>query len=351
MCFRTENTVIYAAGAVFNHLPRLVLLAAFFTAGCGTSGDAGPADARTEVPDESYSLTWGPLEVSPGVEDVRCVTKKLGNGIPVNINRIHNVLGAVSHHMIIYKSNDTVESPVPAPCNSIENLISEENGLPLMITQKAEEMLQLPTGVAFAMAADQMIRIELHYINASDEPKELLVTSTFIPIPDAELQHNADLLFVGDPDIDIAPMSQATLGPVYSVMPYELGGSKIFGITGHQHQWGVNVTVDLADTETGPFVSMYDLPDFNWNEPETVYYDPPMELVEGGGFRYQCDWDNQSDQRITFGEDVDDEMCFFWAYYYPSKGPRTCFHTTMTGAPLDVCCPGHQLCNVINDYF
>jgi hypothetical protein len=48
---------------------------------------------------------------------------------------------------------------------------------------------------------------------------------------------------------------------------------------------------------------------------------------------------------------VNDEMCFFWAYYYPSKGARTCFHTAMTGTPIDVCCPGHQLCNVIDDYF
>jgi hypothetical protein len=42
-------------------------------------------------------------------------------------------------------------------------------------------------------------------------------------------------------------------------------------------------------------------------------------------------------------------MCFFWAYYYPSKGAHVCFHTNQFGN-LDVCCPdaGPSLCNMIS---
>jgi hypothetical protein len=322
---------------------------------CGDAGsgaDAGPADARTTVPDDSYQVTWGPLEIPPGQEDVRCVTRRLGNGIPVNINQIHNELGDVSHHLIVYKAPlDDPEVLEPQPCDSIENLINEDNGLPLMITQKADELLELPQGVAFAMEANQMIRLELHYINASDTPKTVEVRSTFTPIPDAEFENAADLLFVGNPDIDIPPMSSHTLGPVFSPMPYELAGSQIFGVTGHEHQWGTNVKVELGAGEEGPFQTIYDLPDFNWDEPETLYFQSPHTLEEGGGFRFQCDWTNQSNSWVSFGEGANDEMCFFWAYYYPSKGPRTCFHTEQSGGVLDICCPGHQFCNVIDDYF
>jgi hypothetical protein len=33
-------------------------------------------------------------------------------------------------------------------------------------------------------------------------------------------------------------------------------------------------------------------------------------------------------------------MCFFWAYYYPDKGPKVCFHTDRVAGGLDICCPG-----------
>ncbi len=336
---------------------RLVIALVVATAGCGgsgssgTSSDAGGPDARTEVPDGSYQISWGPITVPAGVEEVRCVTVRLGNSIPVNIHQIHNVLGPVSHHMILYKSPDTVEQTDPYPCDTIQNLIDETNGIPLMITQKEDETLVLPKGVAFAMDADQMMRIELHYVNASDTDQTVMVTSTLTPIPDAELEHVADLLFVGNPDIDLAPNSTGNLSTSFQPMPWELGDSKIFGITGHEHQWGTNVTVELASSETGPYQSIYDLPNFNWDEPETVYLDPPVSLVQGGGFRYSCNWFNGSTQRVRFGQGVNDEMCFFWAYYYPSKGPRTCFHTDQGSAPIDVCCPGDQLCNVIDQYF
>lgn len=299
------------------------------------------------MPDDSYTVTWGPLEIPPGVEEVRCVTARLGNDIPVNINRIHNVLGDVSHHLIVYKAPaGTPVQSEPYPCDSIENLISEENGYALMITQKAEEMLQLPPGVGFLMEAEQIVRLELHYVNASDAPKNVQVTSIFTPIPDAELEHHADLLFVGDPDINIPPMSSHTLGPVYTPMPYELADSKIFGITGHEHQWGTNVIVELGASETGPFEMVYNLPNFVWSEPETVYFDEPLTLQQGGGFRFQCDWTNMSNRRVGFGEGVNDEMCFFWAYYYPSKGAKVCVHTDQAGGQ-DICCPGSPLCSFL----
>ncbi|HTM20747.1 MAG TPA: hypothetical protein VL172_09575 [Kofleriaceae bacterium] len=330
-------------------VPALLLLS---VAACG-GGDFAPPDASSVPPAESYSVTWHKT-VPAMSERVECVVKPLGNGdVPVHINRIENSLGGVSHHLIVYKAAaGTAEQDEPAPCDSIENLINEEQGQPLMITQRTLEDLELPEGIAFEMPADQMIRLELHYVNTTEAPIDVTVTSTFFPIADADHVADADLLFVGSPDMEIPPMSTYTLGPLWTPYDWELADSKIFGITGHTHQWGTNVYVEVTDTENGPGTPIYDLPFFDNAEPETLKLDPPVTLAQGGGFRFQCDWANQSGQWVTFGETVDDEMCFFWAYYYPSKGPRTCFHSDKAGSggPIDVCCPGHQLCNLIDDY-
>jgi hypothetical protein len=311
--------------------------------------DAG-SDAAPDIPPGTFQVEWGPLTVAPGTEDVRCVVMRLGNQLPAKIHQIHNELGALSHHYIIYTSPETEEQLEPAPCSSIQNLIDPSNGLPLMITQKAEELLTLPDGVAFVFEAEQMLRLELHYINASDQPVDAHVVSTFTSIAESQFQHAADLLFIGNPDIEIPAGESMTLGPTYIPMYPDFTDAKFFGFTGHQHQWGTNVTVAMAEGELGPDNLVYDLPDFNWDEPETVYHDPPLSFPAGGGFRFTCDWTNQSNSTVGFGEGVNDEMCFFWAYYYPATGIKTCFHTDQTPSPIDVCCPGSPLCSLIDDY-
>ncbi len=310
-----------------------------------------PSDEPSDEP-QQFELRWGPLMVEPGVEEVRCVTLSLGNETPVVINEIHNQLGTASHHFILYRAPaGTPEQREPYRCESIQNLVSPEQGAPLMITQKAEETLRLPAGVGFELEAEQMLRLELHFINASDAPQSVEVISELSSMPAAELEHAADFLFIGNPDIELAPGASQTLGPVYFPLPAELEGSRFFGLTGHQHQWGTDVWIAAADDASDPGTPVYDLPSFNWSEPETVHLDPPLQLPPEGGFRFSCTWNNRSERTVYFGEGVDDEMCFFWAYYYPSAGARTCFHTERGGSPVDICCPGSPFCRLIDELY
>lgn len=339
-------------------LPWSLSLVSLALLACSSSGSIPPSattdassepDASTLAPGD-FQVEFGPVTVPPGTEKVQCVIVRLGNDVPVKIHEIENILGSVSHHYIIYLTPETDERPEPHDCESIQNLINPETGQPLMITQKYEETLTLPEGVAFELEANQMLRLELHYINASDQPLDVHVSSTFRSIAEADYQYPADFLFVGNPDVRIPGNSTATLGPSYLPLGVEFADVNFFGFTGHQHQYGTNVYVTMAESESGPEIPVYDLPNFNWDEPETVFYDPPLSFPYGGGFRFTCDWNNTSSQTVWFGEGVNDEMCFFWAYYYPATGVKTCFHTEQSPAPLDVCCPGNPLCNLIDEY-
>jgi len=51
----------------------------------------------------------------------------------------------------------------------------------------------------------------------------------------------------------------------------------------------------------------------------------------------------------TFGESANNEMCFFWAYYWPSQGSKVCFHTEQYGGH-DLCCPGDSLCSLASNF-
>ncbi|MEM7433713.1 MAG: hypothetical protein AAF436_01080 [Myxococcota bacterium] len=287
-----------------------------FAIGCG--------DAETGAggPDGSFSIKWGPTEVPAQSEATDCVVRRLGNPEGTFIHEIQNVLGATSHHFIVYRVNDTVEQLEPQPCQPFLDVLEDP---PLIITQRAEDRLVLPEGVAYQLEADQMIRLELHYVNPSAAPQMAEATSTFVPMPAEEVTDLADVMFLGDVNITIPPTSLHTVGPTYIRIPERFNGVNYFAITGHEHQWGTNVFVEAVPDAVSPGTPVYDVVNFRWDEPETVTHDPPFQLPDGGGFNLTCDWNNQSGSRVEFGTGVDDEMCFFWAYYYPSQGPLVLF--------------------------
>ncbi len=324
-------------------VPALLLCA-----GCGnsngvmnTGGDMAPAE-------QGFTVTFGPIDVPAGVENTQCVVKRLGNPNAIHVGTIHNQLGNSSHHMIVYRVADTVEQTTPFDCQPFKDTLDPSKGSPLMITQKKDEVLQLPQGVGYSIDANQMVRLEMHYINATTSDTMLMSSSTFIPIPDADFQNEADFLFIGDPDIMLAPNKTATLGPIFFQVPAAYQGVNFFALTGHEHQLGTDVTISTATSKTDPGTSVYNVPNWLWSEPATVMANPPFQIPSGGGFTFTCNWNNTTNAQVNFGESANDEMCFFWAYYYPSKGARVCFHTDRIAGGIDFCCPdAGTICNNI----
>jgi len=72
--------------------------------------------------------------------------------------------------------------------------------------------------------------------------------------------------------INIPAMSEHTLGPSFIPLPSRFDGVSYFAVTGHEHQWGTNVYVEVAESADAPGMPVYDIPTFLWDEPETVTY-------------------------------------------------------------------------------
>lgn len=336
----------------------LVLTLALVGCGGGSSGGVDGAGDDTQTPDapplvgDKYTLTWGPLTVPAGEEDTRCVTLKLSNAAAIKVHQFHNSLSAGSHHFIVYRDNNaTQESTTPTHCNPFAGTLNPQAGAsPLMITQRADEVLTLPDGVAYSFGADQFIRLEMHYINGSDSAVDVSATAEFYAVPEAAVHDEAEFLFIGSPDINLnlAPGASDTL-QAYFPMPASLAGINFFAITGHTHKLGTDMDVLTAPSEGGQRTEVYNPTPFSWSEPETRRAD--FTVPSGGGFDFKCTWTNNtaSTVNVTFGESANDEMCFFWTYYYPSKGAKVCVHTERLGTPFNGCCPdlGPTLCDAV----
>jgi hypothetical protein len=312
----------------------------------GTDGGGG-RDSAIDPGVEMFTIDWGPFTAAPGEEDTRCVTKRLTNATQIRVHELHNVLGGYSHHLIVYRVADETESPDPTPCQPFTDTLDPTRGSTLVVTQRAEERITLPDNVAFTLQPGQMVRLELHYINYGREPAEIEASSTFITMPEAQYMHEADFLFIGNPDIDVPARGTQTLGPTYFPVPAEFADANFFALTGHTHQYGTNVVVHTATGEGSPTAPVYDVPGWDWDEPATIYHNPPFTIPAGGGFQFTCTYDNTSDRAVGFGESANQEMCFFWAYYYPSHGARVCAHTDQVPGGIDACCPGHPACGLL----
>ncbi|HKP64608.1 MAG TPA: hypothetical protein VJV78_48060 [Polyangiales bacterium] len=285
------------------------------------SANTGAAGSKASAakPAEKYGA---PLKVSitvpdvePGVEGTRCVQVRLGNKAPLNIGRIHNRLRSHSHHFIL----SLVEDPAATERELFEcpPFRAPLTGAPLTITQKADENIQLPDGVGYALGADQLMHLELHYINPDSETTDVTAEAEIYPLAGDEPIQQAGFLVVGNLNIEIPPMSEHSSGEVFAAQPAGLDKAHYYAITGHTHRFGTGIRVGFADTGTADPNWLYEPKPFEWDSPPVEYLDPPMQVPEGGGFRFNCDWKNPTDQTIRYGESALTEMCFFWAYYYP----------------------------------
>src|SRR5258706_5054685 len=200
-----------------------------------------------------------------------------------------------------------------------------------------------------------MVKLEMHYINASDQTQSATATVDFFAADPATIHDEASILFTGSPDIMIPAGQSYTLHQFFSVPAYlDLSQSHIFAMTGHEHHYGTGVQVNVAATKTGPMTVVYSPDPFSWSEPATTTYGQPFNVPVDGGFDFTCTWNKTGANSVKFGESANDEMCFFWAYYYPSQGSRVCIHSEMNqfGVMINACCPGdQQICNYINQHF
>ena len=91
---------------------------------------------------------------------------------------------------------------------------------------------------------------------------------------------HANLMFCRNLDIRIPPLSAATVGPTFR--SFRAMAPHIFGLTGHQHERGTGVTIDLGSSVAGPSIPLY--VDHDWAEPPLTLFSRPLRRRRGRGF-------------------------------------------------------------------
>jgi len=286
----------------------------------GGDGGSGQPDMATAA--NVMSLQIGPIPLASGQERTICSTFRLSNTAQIDVVQIDTQLAPGSHHLILYKSMATAERKDIYDCPPLD---ISNGDIPLYIAEtQNDNKLPLPTGVSYQLAAGQMVRLEAHYINAT--PNAIMGQgNVHLTVGDSSKSYQAaDIMFCGS----VTPLAQQLGGqgvpPGMSMLPPAFfavpAGIKIFGLTTHEHKRGSLMTIDKSSsTAAGQNLTMgqpYDNPPF-------VVYDDNSLLTfnQGEGLRWQCFYNNPDNMTYYFGQSAQsNEMCFLWAYYFPSVG-------------------------------
>jgi hypothetical protein len=306
---------------------RAALLAVFVVA-CGSTTEAGPvdtgaaADLGVDAPAGSPNSASITVSVDPGQEKTVCTYVRLTNPEPMYITKSIGRLLPGSHHLIVYKASATEENLTPQPCVPFAGILGGKEDL-IGETARPEGITELPKGVGIKIAANQMIKLEAHYINTTKSPLSGKGTWSFegVPVASAPTMIEAGFFIWGSTKLKIPPKSTWDTG-----IKFQKGqqGTTAFFMTTHQHSLGTKVTVwpaaALGDVSKPPIVE-----EPNWAEPRMFMMDPKLEFDGTNGLGYKCEYNNTTDAEVLFGESALEEMCFVAGWYYPTKGQDVCF--------------------------
>ena len=285
--------------------PDPLLLAALLV-GCQGGEDAGPG---------LTSVSIG-FELPAGQEDTRCLSVAL----PVDGDRFvrgfHARLPASSHHLLAYRAATDDEIPEPAPCQPFFDLA--QGGAMLAFSQAPDLAVQYPDGVGLRVDAGQVLRLELHAINATEAPVHAEATLELDLVdPAGAALEEAGTFAWGTADIALAPGQSDSASAFFPSPDGE--PLDVLAVATHQHRLGTRATVEAATSldDDAP-VPVYE--SRTWSEPPVLILDAPVHVDDAAGLRLTCEWRNTTDEWVGFGERARDEMCFAFGWYTPSRG-------------------------------
>jgi hypothetical protein len=292
-----------------------LLLAMVFALGCSSASSGGPSPTGTTGASATYSA--GPFTVEAGSEIVMCTFVQGTNDEPEDVSAFQTLQSAGGHHIIVYTVDHTVDQP-PTPCS--------QGGQPgwnqLLGSQIKVDGYDFPPGVGFQIAAHQQFVMETHYINTTDASMQVESSFTIDYSPVGTVKIIAGGYFFGTLNINIPPSSPwsntVTCSPPAPMTLYTMAG--------HEHRWGVGLTVGM-NASAGLYKST------TWDLPPAEHFSPGLTVGTTDSLTVTCNWENTGATPLSYPN----EMCYALGLYWPAIDDKSMFCASGGGTAACQC--------------
>jgi hypothetical protein len=201
-------------------------------------------------------------------------------------------------------------------CADLDTLM--EQALPIFPSQRTNQRITFPEGVAVPMMAPLVLIFSHHYINPT--PNDVRINAALnVETMDAdEVTDVGYLIFDSDLKLDIPGSSQTTEAQT-CIMDRDVN---IALVSTHSHEKADCATLNAYSAETNAIADAPFYVNKSWEAPPLLHFKrDQFKITAGDGIHYACHYTNPEDQDLSFGATSADEMCVFAAVAYPA--PQT----------------------------
>jgi hypothetical protein len=282
------------------------------------SGASTPAVDAANPTGVAVRLAIEPFTVPAGTERQVCKRVNLPVDQPTDFVRLRSTMVGTSHHFNVYKAiGDGATDPVPAGETIVHDCPPASDQLGgsaayIFGASSTEKIFDTPESVAFHFEPGQVLILEHHVINATSAVIEGEASFELVAAaPDADIQHHADVMWLGNWYFYIPPGQESSATEMCKV-DYDV---EIFGLWSHFHEMGVHFSIEHW-TPSGT-THIYESSD--WAHPVFKQFAPAYTLRAGEGIEWTCTWFNTRPNAIIPGQNSTDEMCIAFGVGYPKN--------------------------------
>jgi hypothetical protein len=245
----------------------------------------------------------GAFDVAPGAEVFECQSFSNPFERDVDVLVSESFMTPGSHHFFAFHDSSETTGPLK-PCGGLDfHPYIHSAQVPHLKTT-------YPPGVGRFLPGSDGIQILAHYLNMTTDTVHAEVKLVLTVADPATVPTQASDIFMNNATLSIPPNSKSSATHSCGV-PNDI---QLILAASHMHQRGVHFE---ATTDDGTVLYQTD----QWSEPIPATFDPPLQIKSGATITWTCDYDNQTDMTLTFGQSaVTNEMCIFSGIFYPAPG-------------------------------
>jgi hypothetical protein len=293
-----------------SNVARWLLL---ITLSAGCTGQMGPPRAAGFDPPAAEA---GEIEfdspvipaIAPGTDITYCSYLDAHVADETDVVHFRVLQSLTGHHAILFAARQA--RPVDTHECTEDDMVNTR----FIAAGGAESVgtIEIPDGLAFRIPAGTQLMMQTHWINATPKPVDGQAVAYITAQPSSPSRQVLDLFNVVNTNIKIPAGQQAT-ATTSCVMKKNL---QLFTLTGHEHEFGSHVDIQLIDGANTSMLWTYDWQARYQSAPPYAIYgvQQPLQLQTGQRLQITCSWENTSGADLRFPR----EMCVASGFYFPA---------------------------------
>jgi hypothetical protein len=271
----------------------------------------GVVDVRVPIPDPDpayLDLVTPEVVIEAGQEKMYCYYLNNADA-ELAVSTLEALQGRYGHHIVLLT---TVE---PEPDGTFEDCSDRSEmwkfrSFVLPVPLPGGHAVRVPMGLQYVM--------QIHYVNAGDEPILVRDVARLRKVPVAQVQTWVATMTTNKLDFSIPPGAASVSFDCTVPEPVD-----VLILGGHMHEHGARFSLDIGDT-TSSLAPFYVVdpwqPSYRDFPPVSLFFTAPHHLAAGSVIRTTCEWDNPGTTPIEFPA----EMCTAFGYLAGTDQPFHC---------------------------